>query len=1060
MADIFIRRPTLAIVLSILLVMLGLITLRGLAIEEYPNVTPPQIQVQAIYPGASAQVVEETVAVPLEQAINGVENMLYMQSKASNDGRLSISVYFETGTDLDTVNTLVQNRVAQAQSKLPEEVTRQGVTVKKAQTNILMLVTVFSPSGAYDQTFLANYANLNIRDQLLRVSGIGQVDLLGANDYSMRVWLDPERLAQRALTVSDVLGAIREQNILIPAGQIGAPPQAAGVQYQYSVRAPGRFSNPREFEDIIVRAGAEGGQVRVRDVGRVELGSQFYNMITRLDGGPTGALAVYQMPGGDALASAQGVLKRLEELKKSFPDGVDYAIAYDTTPPITASIEEILHTLFEAIVLVVLVVFLFLQNWRATLIPLLTVPVSLIGTFMLFPLLGFSINVLTMFGLVLAIGIVVDDAIVVVEAVMHHMEKGMDRVSATKKAMQEVSGPVVAIALILCAVFVPVAFMGGLTGELYKQFALTIAIAVLISAFNALTLSPALAALLLKPPGESKGLLGRFFGAFNRGFDRVTVRYTGGVRLFVRRGVLALVVIAVAAAGAGGLFKTLPGGFLPAEDKGVLLINVQLPDAASLERTDAVMRRIETILKGEETVRYYTAIGGYSVLTGAAASNTGAVFVSLKSWDERTTPETGLRAILRRINGQLAAIPEARAFAFGLPPISGLGVASGFTMQLQDRGGGSPERLAEQTQAFLMAAAQRPELAGLFTGYSARVPQVSVDVDREQVRKLGVPINSVFTTLASSLGGAYVNDFALFGQTYKVYVQADAQYRREPSDIGRFFVRSDSGQMVPMATLVRVGRTQGPEYITRFNLYRAAEITGQPAPGYSSSEALVALEEVAAQVLPRDMAYEWSGETYQQKSTEGQAAIVFTLAIVFVFLLLAATYESWSLPFAVLLGTPFALLGAMLGTWAFGLTNNVYTQVGIVLLIGLAAKNAILIVEFAKMKFEEGMSAPEAALEAAKLRFRPILMTSFAFILGCVPLILASGSGAASRVALGTTVVFGMSVATLLGVFLVPFLFTLVQRISGARPGAPDAAAAPPAPPAPADEAAQAERNA
>ncbi len=1035
MADLFIRRPTLAMVLSILLVMGGLLALRGLAIEEYPNVTPPQIQVQAIYPGASAEVVEETVAVPLEQAINGVENMLYMQSKASNDGRLSISVYFETGTDLDAVNTLVQNRVSQAESRLPEEVIRQGVSVKKAQSNILMLVTVFSPDARYDQTFLANYASLNVRDALLRVPGVGQVDLLGANDYSMRVWLDPDRLAQRRLTVSDVTRAIREQNILIPAGQVGAPPQAAGVQYQYSVRAPGRFSDPKQFEDIIVREDASGGAVRVRDVGRVELGSQFYNMITRLDGGPTGVLAVYQTPGGDALAAARGVTARLEELKRSFPDGIDYAIAYDTTPPITASIEEILHTLVEAVVLVVLVVFLFLQNWRATLIPLLTVPVSLVGTFMFFPALGFSVNVLTMFGLVLAIGIVVDDAIVVVEAVMHHMEQGMDRVAATRKAMQEVSGPVVAIALILCAVFVPVAFMGGLTGELYQQFALTIAIAVLISAFNALTLSPALAALLLRPPGEARGPLGWIFGAFNRGFGRMTRGYAGGVRLFVRRGVLSLVVIACAAGGAGWLFRSLPGAFLPGEDKGVLVVNVQLPDAASLERTDAVMKRIEALLQTEPTVRHYTAIGGYSALTGAAASNTGAVFVSLKPWEERTEREAGLRAILGRLNAQLAAIPEARAFAFGLPPIPGLGVASGFSLQIQDRGGGSPARLAEQTQAFLLAASQRPELAGLFTGYSARVPQVSVDVDREQVRKLGVPIDSVFTTLASSLGGAYVNDFALFGRTYKVYVQADAPFRREPGDIGRFFVRSEGGQMVPMSTLLRVGRTQGPEYVTRFNLYRAAEITGQPAPGYSSSQALAALEEVAAEVLPRDMAYEWSGESFQQKRTEGQAAVVFALAIVFVFLLLAATYESWSLPFAVLLGTPFALLGALLGTWALGLTNNVYTQVGIVLLIGLAAKNAILIVEFAKMKFEEGMPAAEAALEAARLRFRPILMTSFAFILGCVPLVLASGSGAASRVALGTAVVAGMSVATLLGVFLVPFLFSMVQRVAGARPG-------------------------
>ncbi len=1031
MAELFIRRPILAFVLSILIVLMGLITLRGLAIEEYPNVTPPQIQVQAIYPGADAQTVEETVAVPLEQAINGIEHMLYMQAKASNDGRLSLSIAFETGTDLDTASTLVQNRVAQAQSRLPEDVTRQGVTVMKSMTNILMLVSLYSPQGTYDQTFLANYASLNVRDQLLRVPGIGQVDLLGANDYSMRVWLDPARLASRSLTVADVIGAIREQNILIPAGQVGAPPQAAGVEYQLSVRAPGRLSDPKQFEDIIIRTGADGGQIKVRDVGRVELGSQSYSMVTRLGGKPTGVLAIYQTPGGDALASAHGIVQKLKELKDGFPADVDFSVPYDTTPPITASIHEIEHTFGEAVLLVVLVVFLFLQDWRATLIPLLTVPVSLIGTFAFFPMLGFSINVLTMFGLVLAIGIVVDDAIVVVEAVMHHLEHGLDRRAATVKAMQEVSGPVIAIALILCAVFVPVAMMGGLTGQLYKQFAMTIAISVVLSAISALTLSPALCSLLLNKPIPSRGVLGRLFSGFNAGFDRATRSYSGLAATIARRGVIGIALVVAVMFGAGGLLKTLPSSLLPGEDKGVFLINIGLPDAASIERSDRVARQVEQILADEPTVRQYTTVTGFSGLTGTAASSSGTLFVSLKPWDERKDHSQHLDAILNRVNAKLAAIPEARAFAFGMPPIPGLGSASGFTFELQDRGGGTPKELAANTQSFLMAAAQRPELVGLYTGYSARVPQISVDIDREQVRKLGVPIDSVFTTLQASLGGAYVNDFALFGRTFKVYAQADAPYRRDPEDIGRFFARSTTGQMVPMSNLVRVGRTEGPEYTTRFNLYRAAEITGQPAPGRSSGEAMQALAEVAHATLPASYGFDWSGLSFQEQRAAGQASAVFGMAILFVFLLLAALYESWSLPFAVLLGTPFALFGALGGTALLGLTNNVYTQVGIVLLIGLAAKNAILIVEFAKAKHEEGLSAFDAAIESARLRFRPILMTSFAFILGCLPLVLASGSGAAARLALGSAVVFGMTFATVLGVFLVPFLYVYVQKLTG-----------------------------
>jgi hydrophobe/amphiphile efflux-1 (HAE1) family protein len=1035
MAELFVRRPVLAIVISILIVLMGTIALKGLAIEEYPSVTPPQIQVSALYPGADAQTVEGTVAQPLEQQINGVEHMLYMQSKSSNDGRVSLSIYFETGTNLDTASTLVQNRVAQAQSRLPEEVVRQGVTVKKAMSNILMLVSLYSPKSTYDQTFLANYASLNVRDQLLRVPGIGQVDIFGANDYSMRVWLDPARLASRSLTVGDVISAIREQNILVPAGKVGAPPQAAGVDYQLSVRAPGRFANAKQFEDIIIRTAKDGAQIKVGDVGRAELGSESYNMVTRLGGSPSGVLAIYQTPGGDALASARGVMAKLEDLKSSFPNDVAYKIPYDTTPPITASIEEILHTLFEAILLVVLVVFLFLQDWRATLIPLLTVPVALIGTFAFFPLLGFSVNVLTMFGLVLAIGIVVDDAIVVVEAVMHHLEHGLDRREATLRAMKEVSGPVVAIALILCAVFVPVALMGGLTGQLYKQFALTIAISVILSAVNALTLSPALCALLLKKPEPGRGPLGAFFRAFNGGFERLTRGYTTIAAVIVRRTVLALGILFAVVLGMGGLMKTLPTAFLPGEDKGVFVVNVSLPDAASLERTDRVARQVEQILAEVPEVSDYTTIGGFSMLTGTAAASNATVFVSLKPWGERKDRDLWLDRILRRVNGKLAGISQGMAFGFGVPPIPGLGAASGLTFELQDRGGGSAKDLAQQSQSFLMAAAQRPELAGMFTGFSARVPQVSLDIDREQVRKLGVPVDSVFSTLQASLGGAYVNDFTLFDRTFKVYVQADAPYRREPADIGRFFVRTSGGDMVPMANIARIGRTEGPEYTTRFNLYRAAEITGQAAPGHSSGEAMRALETLARTTLPAHYGFEWSGQSYQEKRAEGQSTFIFGLAILFVFLLLAATYESWSLPFAVLLGTPFALLGALGGTYLLGLTNNVYTQVGIVLLIGLAAKNAILIVEFAKMKHEEGADLVTAAMESAKLRFRPILMTSFAFILGCIPLILASGSGAASRVALGTAVVFGMTCATILGVLLVPFLYVFVQRIAAGGKG-------------------------
>jgi len=1029
MAELFVRRPVLAMVISILIVLLGLISLRGLAIEEYPNVTPPQVQVQATYPGASAEVLEETVTQPLEQAINGVDGMLYMSSTSSNEGTLSISVYFESGTDLDNANMLVQNRVAQAQAQLPQDVIRQGVTVRKAQASILLLVTLFARSGQYDQTFLSNFITLRLRDQILRVDGVGDAQLLGASDYSMRLWLRPDRMAQLGVDAADILSAVQDQNVLAPAGSVGAPPQRDPPDFQYTVQAPGRLVTADQFGQIILRADPNGALVRLRDVARTELGAASYNVRTRMNGDPVGLLAVYQSPGADALATARGVVAALDALKPSFPSSVDYAVSYDTTPPITASIEEIVKTLFEATLLVVIVVFVFLQSWRATLIPLLTVPVALIGTFMFFPLLGFSVNVLTMFGLVLAIGIVVDDAIVVTEAVMHHMEEGMDRRAATVQAMKEVSGPVIAIALILSAVFIPVAFMGGITGALYRQFSLTIVIAVLLSALNALTLSPALCSLLLKRAPKS-GWMYRLFGPFNRGFEKTTRGYLRVSRMFVRRAVLGIAVLAAAALLAGGLLKRLPTAFLPVEDKGVFIVNVQLPDAASVARTDAVVRRIEGMLRQLPEARYINSVTGYSLLSGGASSEGATLFVSLKPWSERPGVEHRIDTVLRRVNAMLFKVEGATALAFPVPPISGLSIAGGFTFELEDRGGNTTAKLQEVLQAFLAQARQRPEIATAFSTYSAGVPQISATVDRDQARQRNVPISSVFAALQTFLGGAYVNDFTLFGRVFKVYAQADGQYRRQPGNIGEFFVRSSADEMVPLDTLVRIENTSGPNAIKHFNLYRAAEITGQPAPGYGSSEALDALVEVAAQTLPADFSFDWAGESFEEVRNAGQQTMAYGLALVFVFLLLAALYESWSLPFSVLLGTPFAMAGALFGTWLLGLSNNIYTQIGIVLLIGLAAKNAILIVEFAKMRHEEGMSPDEAAMAAAQLRFRPIIMTSFAFIFGTLPLLFASGSGAASRVSLGAAVVFGMLFATVLGVFLIPFLYALISRIS------------------------------
>jgi HAE1 family hydrophobic/amphiphilic exporter-1 len=978
------------------------------------------------------------VATPIEQKVNGVENSIYMKSTNANDGTLTLKVSFDVGSDLDMSNVLTQNKLSEAMPQMPQSVKNYGVAAKKALAFPLLIISLKSPNGTYDNNFLSNYATININDNIARIQGVGQINLFGGSDYAMRIWLRPDRIARLGLTVPDIVNAINQQNQLSPSGQIGGPPAAAGTEYTYTVRTQGRLLNEDEFGGIIVRTNPDGSQVFLKDVARLELGTMLYNAVGRHDAKPAAVIAVFQIPGTNALEVAGEIKRTMEDLKTRFPRDMEYKISLDTTLPVEEGINEIVHTLFEAVVLVIIVVFIFLQNWRATLIPLLTVPVSLVGAFIFFPMLGFSINVLSLLGLVLAIGIVVDDAIVVVEAVMHHIEHGMSPRDATYKAMEEVSGPVVAIALILAAVFVPVGFMGGISGRLYQQFAITIAISVLLSAFNALTLSPALSALLLKPAGAKKSLLTPFYRVFNKWFGKGTDAYVGFAGFLARKLVVSVVLMG------GILFLTvrladrLPQGFVPEEDQGYILVNALLPDASSLERSDAVMRKVEGILARNEGVAGYNTITGYSLLTSAYSTNMGFFFVELKPWHDRHGEELHANGVVRALNAAFAReIPEAVVTAFGPPAIPGLGTGAGFTMQLQDRAGNTPQYLGEQAQRFMEAARKRPEIGRIATLYRPAVPQVYADIDRTKVLKVGVPIMDVNTTLGSLLGSSYVNDFNRFGRVYKVYVQAEPEFRRDPKQFGLFFVRGAKGEMVPLDTLVTTRPTSGPEFTNRFNLYRSAELTGVPAPGFSSAQAMTALKAVAAEVLPPEMGYQWADLSYQEERAPSPGP-TFAVAIFLVFLVLAAQYESWTLPFSVLLGTPFAALGAFFGLWASrqwvseSYVNNIFAQIGLIMLIGLAAKNAILIVEFAKMLREQGKDAYSAAIEAAKLRFRPILMTAFAFILGVVPLVRASGAGAEARKVMGMAVFSGMLNATILGVLLVPMLYVMVEKLSGA----------------------------
>ena len=1048
MSKFFINRPIVAMVISIVMVIVGAVTVVSLPVALFPQIAPPEVQVSATYTGADAQTIEQSVATPIEQQMSGVDNMNYMYSlNATANGQMRLIVDFDLKTDPNTDLILSQIRQALASPQLPAEVNALGVSVQKTLTAPLMLISLNSPHGTYDGRFLANYAYINLNDQLTRVPGIGSVQVFGAGQYAMRLWVRPDQLAKLGITVPEIVNAVQTQNTVNPAGQVGSEPVPSGQEYTYSVRARGRRSSPEEFGDIIVRESLEGGIVRVRDVARVELGAQDYTMIGRLNGRPSAIIAVYQLPGSNAVEAARGVNKLLAEARKRFPDDVDFSVALDTTRAVSEGIREIVVTLLIAIALVIVVVFIFLQGWRATLIPLLAVPVSLVGTFVFFPVFGFSINTLSLFGLVLAIGLVVDDAIVVVEGVERHIEDGLSPKEAALKTMEEISGPVIGIALVLSAVFVPTAFIPGITGRLYQQFAVTIAISVILSAFNALTLSPALAALLLKPKKPSRGLARRFFDWFNRMFGRATESYVRLSGALLRKGALAVILLAVFGAAAGFFANKVPSSFLPDEDQGYVYVNLQLPNASSLQRTDQVARRIESVLAQTPGVQYTTSVVGFSLLSLVRTSYNAFFFVTLKEWGDRQSRDQQFQVIKARLNRELGTLPEGVAFDFSPPAIPGVGTSGGFTFVLEDRAGNDVQFLADNVKTFMAAARKRPEIAGLSTTLLSSVPQQFVDVDEDKVLKQGVPLNDVYKTLQTFMGGYFVNYFNRFGRQWPVYIEADGDFRTKVENAGLFYLKNGAGQSVPLSALTKFESRAGPEFTMRYNMYRSAQLNGSAAPGYSSGQAMKALEEVFNQTMPREMGYDYSGISFQEKKAEEGVppAVIFGFSLLFVFLILAALYESWTLPFSVLLSTPVAVFGAFAVLWLrrtvlsallppymVQIESDVYSQIGLVMLIGLSAKNAILIVEFAKAEFENGKGLVDAALEGARLRLRPILMTSFAFILGSVPLWTASGAGSVARQIMGTTVIGGMLAASLIGIFFVPAVFYLVERLSGA----------------------------